>query len=186
MTQTKSFSVFSNLKSKTHLKIKGKRKQARKSSFTQLAKHCCVGGSQDCCHNHSHPLIFQLSCIFQTNNKSRNINYIFQYQNFTYTTQVIVLSKLGRSIVHAFGPNLKDTFQKLHTSEKDMPTLKTSQILCLWFTYMRSNFSFYVFLHLEFMQLDRLHLLQCSIKQCTAIQNGQQLKNVTSALQSSL
>lgn len=59
MTQTKSFSVFSNLKSETHRKIKGKRKQATKTSFTQFAKSCCGEDHRiNCCHNHSHPLIF--------------------------------------------------------------------------------------------------------------------------------
>lgn len=177
MPQNKSFSVFSNSKSKVYVKIKGKRKQAIKISFTQLAQNCCGGDYRiDCCHNHSHPLIFQLFCIPNKQQKQKyQLHFLISEFYLHYTGNS--LSNLGRSILHAFDHNLKHTFQKLHTSENDLPTLKTSQIVCLWFTYMRNNLSFYVFLHLEFIQLDRLDLLQCSIKQCTAIQNGQQLKH---------
>lgn len=42
MTQTKSFSVFSNLKSEDHLKIKGKRKQQKTALHSLL--RTVVGG----------------------------------------------------------------------------------------------------------------------------------------------
>lgn len=59
MTQTKSFSVFSNLKSEAHLKIEGGKKPT-KNSFTHFANKWGGGKHRiNYWYNHSHPLIFK-------------------------------------------------------------------------------------------------------------------------------
>lgn len=72
MTQTKSFSVFSNLKSEDHLK--GKRKQQKTALHSLL--RTVVGGIIESIAATT-TAILSFCFIFQTNSKSRNINYIF-------------------------------------------------------------------------------------------------------------
>lgn len=74
MTQTKSFSVFSNLKSEDHLKIKGKRKQQKTALHSLL--RTVVGGIIESIAATT-TAILSFCFIFQTNSKSRNINCIF-------------------------------------------------------------------------------------------------------------
>lgn len=105
MTQTKSFSVFSNLKSEDHLK--GKRKQ-QKTALHSLLRTVVGGIIESIAATTTAILSFLLHIPNKQQKQKYQLHFLIPEFYLDYTGNS--LSKLERDIIHAFGRNLKHTF----------------------------------------------------------------------------